>query len=54
MQQRGFSKNKLGETNDVRDLRKNGVLEEPLSKPREISSKGDETGAGSSFYGDEE
>ena len=54
VQQRGFSKNKLGETNDVRDLRKNGVLEEPLSKPREISSKGDETGAGSSFYGDEE
>tara|TARA_Y100000593_G_scaffold82052_1_gene153876 strand:- start:1673 stop:2341 length:669 start_codon:yes stop_codon:yes gene_type:complete len=54
VQQRGYEENKLGKTNDVRDLRKNGVLEDPLSKPREVSPKGDETGAGSSFYGDDE
>ena len=54
VQQRGFEKNRLGETNDVRDLRKNGVLDDPLSGPSEVSSKGDETGAGSSFYGDDE
>ena len=53
VQQRGYSKNKLGETADVRDLQKNGVLEKPISGPREVSPKGDETGAGSSFYGDD-
>jgi len=52
-QQRGFEKNELGETADVRDLRKNGVLEEPITGPKEISKKGDTTGAGSSFYGDD-
>ena len=54
VQQRGFSKNKLGETADVRDLQKSGVLEKSLTGPREISPRGDTTGAGSSFYGDEE
>lgn len=53
VQQRGYKKNKLGETADVRDLQKNGVLDAPLSEPREVSPKGDETGAGSSFYGDD-
>ena len=54
VQQRGFEENKLGKTNDVRDLRKNNVLDEPLSGPAEVSAEGDETGAGSSFYGDDE
>lgn len=53
VQQRGYSKNRLGETADVRDLQKNGVLDKPISGPREVSPKGDKTGAGSSFYGDE-
>lgn len=53
VQQRGFKKNSEGETADVRDLQKNGVLDKPLSQPREVSSKGDDTGAGSSFYGDD-
>lgn len=54
VQQRGFESNRLGKTADVRDLRKNGVLDDPISSPREVSPKGDTTGAGSSFYGDEE
>jgi hypothetical protein len=53
VQQRGFEQNKLGKTGDVRDLRKNGVLEKPISGPHEVSTKGDGTGAGSSFYGDD-
>ena len=54
MQQRGFKENKLGETADVRELQKNGVLDKPISKPKEVSSKGDDTKRGSSsFYGDE-
>jgi len=52
-QQRGFDTNNLGKTADVRDLRKNGVLDEPISKPREVSDKGDQTGAGSAFYDEE-
>lgn len=54
VQQRGYESNRLGKTADVRDLRKNGVLDAPLSGPREVSPKGDSTGAGSSFYGDDE
>jgi hypothetical protein len=50
VQQRGFKTNKLGNTEDVRDLQKNGVLEKPISGPKEISSKGDTTNVGSSFY----
>lgn len=54
VQQRGFKENKLGETADVRELQKNGVLDKPISKPKEVSSKGDDTKRGSSsFYGDE-
>lgn len=36
-------------TGDKRDLIDNGVLE-PLTGPKEVSPKGDETGVGSSFY----
>jgi len=54
IQQRGFRSNKNGETGDVRDLRKNGVLDDPLSGPKEVSRRGDNTGAGSSFYDDED
>lgn len=50
VQQRGFKENKLGPTGDVRDLRKNGVLDAPISGPKEVSSKGDTTSVGSSFY----
>jgi len=50
VQQRGFEKNRLGETGDVRDLVKKGVLEKPITGPKEVSPRGDNTGAGSSFY----
>ena len=50
VQQRGFKENRLGETGDVRELRKNGVLDAPISGPKEISPRGDSTKAGSSFY----
>lgn len=53
VQQRGFEENRLGKTGDIRDLRKNGVLEAPITGPKEVSSKGDETNVGSSFYSDE-
>jgi len=49
-QQRGFDSNQKGDTADVRDLRKNGVLDDPLTGPKEVSKKGDSSGAGSSFY----
>lgn len=52
VQQRGFEKNRLGTTADKRELQENGVLEKPITGPKEVSSKGDKTGAGSSFYGD--
>jgi hypothetical protein len=50
VQQRGYDRNSLGETGDTRALQDKGVLEEPISEPQEISSKGTSTGAGSSFY----
>jgi hypothetical protein len=53
VQQRGFAKNRIGETQDVRDLQKNGVLDKPITGPKEVSPKGDVTNAGSSFYGDD-
>lgn len=53
VQQRGFEKNRLGKTGDVRDMQKAGVVDKPISEPKEISKKGDDTGAGSSFYGDD-
>jgi hypothetical protein len=50
VQQRGVDVNKEGETADVRDLVKNGVLDGPLTGPREVSGLGDSTGSGSAFY----
>jgi hypothetical protein len=53
VQQRGASKNKLGKTGDVRELQKRGILDEPITGPKEVSPKGDTTDAGSSFYDEE-
>jgi hypothetical protein len=53
VQQRGFKTNKLGETADVRDLQKNGVLEKPISGPKEVSTRGGSKKTGSSFYDDQ-
>ena len=53
IQQRGFEKNRLGETADRRELQAKGVLEPPITGPKEVSKQGDDTGAGSSFYGDD-
>ena len=51
VQQRGYSTDDSGEaTGDKRDLVENGVLDSPLTGKREVSPKGDETDAGSSFY----
>jgi hypothetical protein len=58
VQQRGFEKNRLGETGDTRALQEKGVLDKPVSGPAEVSSKGgnnkkDEAGiVDSSFYSD--
>ena len=58
VQQRGFEKNKEGETGDVRSLRAKEVLDEPITGPKEVSpeggdSKKDEIGmVDSAFYGD--
>lgn len=49
VQQRGYEENSLGKTNDRRDLIENGVLEKPLSQPREVSNK-DNDPTGSRFY----
>lgn len=50
-QQRGDALDPNGEpTGDKRDLVENGVLDKPLTGPKEVSEKGDLTGAGSSFY----
>jgi hypothetical protein len=54
VQQRGHDKNRLGITADSRDLQTKGVLEKPISKPREVSPKGETAESGSSFYGDDE
>jgi hypothetical protein len=50
VQQRGFEKNRLGATGDIRDLQKNGVLDAPLTGPAEVSPAGDPDSVGSSFY----
>jgi hypothetical protein len=50
VQQRGFEENKEGATADVRDLVRNGVLDPPISGPREVSELGDATDAGNAFY----
>ena len=53
VQQRGFGTNKEGETGDIRDLQKRNVLEKSISGPQEVSPKGSDSDAGSSFYDDE-
>ena len=50
VQKRGFEENKLGPTADIRELRKNGTLDEPISGPKEVSPRGNSKGTGSSFY----
>jgi hypothetical protein len=50
VQQRGLEDNGQGETGDVRQLRENGVLDEPIGGPAEVSPRGDERGVSSSFY----
>lgn len=52
VQQRGLPDNRLGETGDVRELQKKGVLETPISGPREVAPRGGD-GATSAFYDDE-
>jgi len=50
VQQRGFAKNKEGTTADTRDLVKNGVLEPPITGPKEVSNLGDPNDVGNAFY----
>ena len=53
VQQRGFEENRLGKTEDKRQLQEDGVLDAPLTGPKEVSSKSDtdEELVKSSFYG---
>ena len=41
-QQRGQSENNEGQTGDIRDLQKNGLLEAPVDGPRQVSPRGDD------------
>ena len=51
VQQRGEALDAAGNpTGDKRDLVENGVLDKPLTGPKEVSEKGDLTNAGNSFY----
>ena len=51
VQQRGQATDANGDpTGDVRDLVKNGVLDDPLTGPKQVSEKGDPQNVGSSFY----
>lgn len=53
VQQRGFEENRLGKTEDVRKLRQNGILDTPITGPKEVSPRGGSEGKGSSFYDEE-
>ncbi len=55
VQQRGFEENSLGETADKRQLQEDGVLDKPLTGPKEVSknSDGDTPLIKSSFYGED-
>ena len=53
VQQRGVEENSEGKTGDVRELQKNGKLDEPISGPHEVSTKANVGTTDSSFYGDE-
>lgn len=51
VQQRGEPRDQDGNlTGDKRDLVDNGVLDKPLTGPKEVSDKGDSTGSGNAFY----
>lgn len=50
VQQRGIDNDPNNPNGDVRDLVKNGVLDPPMTGQREVSERGDKTGAGPSFY----
>ena len=53
VQQRGNATNDLGKTGDIRQLRKDGKLEDPIGGPQKVSpdgTTGDTDGVGSSFY----
>jgi hypothetical protein len=50
VQQRGSAENKEGQTGDVRALQENGVLDAPLTGPKEITTVGDGKKIGNSFY----
>lgn len=55
-QQRGFKENSRGPTGDVRDLQKQGVLDDPLTSAKKVNEAGareDNSHHGSSFYDDE-
>lgn len=55
-QQRGFKENSHGPTGDVRDLQKQGVLDDPLTSTKKVNEAGareDNSHHGSSFYDDE-
>lgn len=55
-QQRGQTENSEGLTGDIRDLVKAGVLDQPLTGPKQVSEQGalnDDSHYASSFYGDE-
>ena len=50
-QQRGDAYDSSGApTGDKRDLVSNGVLDKPLTGPKEVSEKGDPDSVGSAFY----
>ena len=50
-QQRGEAFDSNGDaTGDKRDLVENGVLDKPLTGPKEVSENGDPRGVGSAFY----
>lgn len=52
-QQRGYASNKDGDTNDTRALQQSGVLEPPISPPREVSKRAD-THNRNAFYDEED
>jgi hypothetical protein len=52
VQQRGFARNRLGKTGDIRDLQRNDVLTKPITGPAEVAPIGSTPKkAGSAFYG---
>ena len=50
VQQRGIDDDSNNPNGDVRDLVRNGVLDDPLTGQRQVSPLGDQSNAGSAFY----